>query len=256
MGNLNMKIITRLLICFACVLCAGSINVSAAQIERPITFALTGFVQSTNRLGDPKAAPFRFTTKDVLVEISLATQQDFTDGALIWIEPLDDTNAPLRIVARKGSSELDLYGTNVTFNFFDVVGAEEAVVTERFLRGTLRSRTFYAIDQFVFSTLGATNDGRDLILQGFSKESQAAYTKTLGGTVFTGFSSGLTSDVNGELSDAIGLLGPVKGKIRIGLPKFVPSPVAVITSSEKMTMEIQQEQSQQNGQPLPPLPSN
>lgn len=248
-----MKIIPRLL-CFVCAVCAASINIDAAQIERPITFALTGFAQSTNRLGDSKAVPFRFTTKDVLFEIGLATQQDFTGGALIWIESLDDTNAPLRIVVRKGGSELDLYGTNVTFNFFDVVGAEEAVVTERFLRGTLKGRTFYAIDQFVFSTLGATNDGRDLTLQGFSKESQAAYTKTLGGTVFTGFSSSLTSDVNGELSDAIGLLGPVKGRIKVGSPKFVPTPVVVVTSPQRVMMEIQHEQAQPNGQVLPPLP--
>jgi hypothetical protein len=247
-----MKNFSKWFFCTAIGVTATSFQVHAAQIERPMNFALKGFIQRTNLLGDFVASPFRLTTKDILLEIGIATQQDFTGGVLLWIESLDDTNAPARIVARKVlngiTNQLDVADTN-GFSFFLVEPGEEAVITDRFVGATLKSSVFYAIDQFQFSTLDVTNDGRELILQGFTKETLSAYTKIVQGNTFAGFASNLSSDVNGEYRDAIGLLGPVIGKFKIGWPKYVATPV--VAATQRLNMEINQ---QQPGTSLPPLP--
>jgi hypothetical protein len=189
-----------------------------------ISFALSGFLQDFDLNDNPKAVPARLTTKGVLEEISYATGQDFTNGVLLLIESLDDINAPSQIVARKVTdgvtNQLDVS------DFFDVTFGE-AVTSERVSGATLTGATFYAIDHFLLNTLAFTNGGFAVDLQGFSRDTQTAFTKNVGGTTFNGFASKLSSDVNGEVSDSIGLLAPVKGKFMIGAPKFVAGPAIV-----------------------------
>jgi hypothetical protein len=228
-----MKTITKWLLCVAVVLSAAALKLQAAQTERLVTFALTGYVQTNNSIGDPLALAFRATTKEVLEEISLTTGQDFNNGVLLLIESLDDTNAAAQFVARKViarvTNELDVTEL-FPFSFGD------EVATLRYSGDTLKNATFYAIDDFAFDTLAVTNAGIVLDLQGFSKQTEIAFTKTVGASTFSGFAANLTSDVNGELRDAIGLIGPVKGKLKIGPPKFVASPSVTLTSGVNATI--------------------
>jgi hypothetical protein len=216
-----MKMFNKLILTLAAISFA-SFNVEAAQTERAINFALTGFVQTNNLVG-PVVSPFRVTTRDILVEIGLTTGQDFTFGSLLLVESVDDTNIPPKVVARKLTNQLDVS------EFFPFMATEsfpfqygEAVATETATRGT-----FYGIDHFEFSTLAADTNGFALEFQGFSRETLVAVTKFIGTTPVPLISGNLRSDGNGEMRflDDLGtnsFFGPVKGNIRIGPPKLVP----------------------------------
>ncbi len=59
-------------------------------------------------------------------------------------------------------------------------------------------------------------------MQVISKETQRVLAKTIGTNRLEVVSSTLASDGNGELHASGALVGPVKGTIKIGVPKFVP----------------------------------
>ncbi|MEO5801959.1 MAG: hypothetical protein ABIR24_00395 [Verrucomicrobiota bacterium] len=207
-----MKKFSKWCLCLAVALSGASIQLQAAQTERLLTFALTGFRQDEDALGNPKAIPFRASTRDVLEEIELATGASVTNGILLMVESLDDTNAPIQIVARKGTSDFivtDLF----TFTY------GEAVSTDLGTRGT-----FYAIDQIEFSTLNVDTNGLTLQFQGFTKETQATVTKRLGTTPVEFVTKTFNTIGNGELRFIDSFFGPVKGTVKLGAPKLVPSP--------------------------------
>ena len=228
-----MKSITKWILCFAIASSVASFKLDAAQTERLITFSLTGFRQDEDAFGNPKAVPFRVATRDILEEIQLATGVPVTNGVLVMVESLDDTNAPIQVVARKGTDQFD-----VTDLFTFIYG--ESVTTDLGTRGT-----FYAIDQIGFSSLNVDTNGYEIQFQGFTRESQALVTRRLGTASIPFLARNLTTTGNGELRflDNV-LFGPLKGTIRIGAPKLAATPAVAVT--QRVLMEVQQ---------LPPLPA-
>lgn len=208
-----MKILGRLSFLVIAAFSAIISSAEAAQTERSITFALSGFSQGTNG----NAVPFRVTTKDVLLEISETTGQNFINGVLLLIAPLPQSTNVL-IVARKVTAGITNQ-LDVT-DFFSIEYGEE-LTSSRTVKGLVKSKTHYAVDQFQFSTLGDSNGAIALTLQGFSRQMETAFTKTVGANIFSGFGANLGADANGEIFGLDGLIGPVKGKFTIGAPKFV-----------------------------------
>lgn len=197
-------------------------EVQAATSERLLTIALKGFDQFVDqRTGDDVAIPFRLTTRDLLFQITDATGTNVDGGLLIAIDSLDDPDAPTRIVARTRDVQLDVS------DFFTITQGE-FVRTVKFSRNIFRGATYYAIDQFqfsaVFSTHGDTN-GIDLLLQGFSKETQRVQTKKIGGVRQVVTSSTLKSKGNGDLLDFVStnrFVSPFEGTVRFGSARFYP----------------------------------
>ncbi|MEO6183804.1 MAG: hypothetical protein ABIP71_12030 [Verrucomicrobiota bacterium] len=211
-----MKTAHKFLFCLASVLSLTALRTEAAQSERLLTISLSGFFQDQDVFGNDKAFPFRATTKDFLEEISIATGGlDFTNGLLVVIESLTDTNLPSQIVARKGINQVDVT------DLFTVENGED-VHTSKYVANSFRSATFYAIDQFKFETMSVDTNGVSLDMQLFSKETQRVLAKAIGTTRFDVISSTIASDGNGELHSGGALVGPVKGTIKIGAPRFVP----------------------------------
>ena len=210
-----MKTAQKLLFGFATILSLASMQVEAAQSERLLNIALSGFFQDQDLLGNDKAVPFRATTKDFLEEISIATGGDYTNGLLVVVNSIPETNAPAQIFARKGSNQVDVS------DLFNIINGDE-VHTSRYVTNSFRSATFYAIDQFKFETMKLDTNGVKLDMQVFTKEMQVVQAKMIGTNHLNVVSASLASDGNGELHDAGGLVGPIKGTIRIGVPKFVP----------------------------------
>lgn len=246
-----MKNISQWLLCAALVAGATATQVRAAQSEQTITFALSGFIQGKDSHENDKALPFRYTTKDVLTEIGFFEGGiDLTNGKLVLINSIDDTNVASRIVARKGSTEVD-----VTDLF--VIDQGEEVHTSKYVNDVFRNATIYSVDSVQFQTLDSDTNGLALELQTFSKESQRAITKKIGIDRFSVVSSSLSFDGNGELFDQFGLLGPLKGKVKIGAPKFVATPAVTVTSGsatiQNVGMELQRKQTSSSEQHLPPL---
>jgi hypothetical protein len=246
-----MKEISKWLLCAAMVAGAVATKVRAAQSEQTITFALSGFIQGKDSRENDKALPFRYTTKDVLTEIGFFEGGiDLTNGKLVLINSIDDTNVASRIVARKGTTEVD-----VTDLF--VIDQGEEVHTSRYVSDVFRNATIYSVDSVQFQTLDLDTNGLALEMQTFSKESQHAVTKKIGIDRFSVVSSSLSFDGNGELFDQFGLLGPLKGKVKIGAPKFVATPTVILTAGsttmQNVSMEIQRKQASSE-QHLPPLP--
>lgn len=232
---------------------AGTVatEVRAAQSEQTITFAVKGFIQGQDSRGNDKAIPFRFTTKDVLLEISAFEGGiDLTNGKLVLINSIDDTNAASRIVARKGTTEVD-----VTDLF--VIDQGDEVHTSKYVNDVFKNATIYSVDSVEFQTLDLDTNGLALEMQTFTKESQRAVTKKLGPDRFSVVSSSLSFDGNGEIFDQFGLLGPLKGKVKISAPKIVATPVVTTTAGSAtmqfVGMEVQKK-STSNEQHLPPLP--
>ena len=231
---------------------AVATKVRAAQSEQTITFALSGFIQGQDSRGNDKALPFRYTTKDVLTEIgAFEGGIDLSNGKLVLINSIDDTNIASRIVVRKGTSEVD-----VTDLF--VIDQGEEVHTSRYVNDVFRNATIYSVDSVQFQTLDSDTNGLALELQTFTKESQRAITKKIGSDRLGVVSSSLSFDGNGELFDQFGFLGPLKGKVKIGAPKFVPTPVVILTGAgaeqQNVTMEIQRMHATPSEKHLPPLP--
>ena len=221
-----MKIFNRLGFLVMVAFSATMFTAEGAQTERSITFALSGFFEDINTDFIPSvtnAVPFRATTKDILNEISDTTGQDFSNGVLLLIESLpQDTNSTSKVVARK---KIAIGVTNeLNVSEFFIVDFGEEVKSLRSSGGFLRSKTLYANDQFQFSTLGNPNGDIALTLQGFSRQMEVAFRRTISETIFTGLAANLTSDVNGEVFKSTGFVGPVKGRFTIGAPKFVATP--------------------------------
>lgn len=213
-----MKKTHKILFCLATVLLLTAVRTEAAQSERLITIMLGGFFQDQDLLGNDKASPFRATTKDFLEEISVAKGGlDFTNGVLLIIESITDTNLPSQIVARKGSNQVDVT------DFFKVRNGAD-VHTSKYVTNSFKSAIFYAIDQFEFETQSADPNGVKLEMQLNSKETQKALVAIIGTNRFNVVSSTIMSDGNGELRSGVhdDLVGPVKGMIKVGIPKFVP----------------------------------
>ena len=197
-------------------------DVQAATSERLLTIALKGFDQFVDqRTGDDVAIPFRLTTKDLLFQITDATGTNVDGAVLIAIDSLDDPNAVTRIVARTSDFQLDVS------DFFSITQGE-SVRTVKFSGNIFRGATYYAIDQFqfsaVFSTPGDTN-GIDLLLQGFSKETQRVQTRKIGGVRQVVTSSTLNSTGNGDLLDFVStnrFVSPFEGAVRFGSARFYP----------------------------------
>lgn len=218
-----MKTISRLSVCVVTALCLTAFTIHAApRSERLLTLTLTGFDQFVNQTtGNDVAVPFRATTKDFLFQITDATGTNVDGGVLVVIDSLDETNGLTKIVARTKVIEVDVT------DFFPI-SQGDFVQTTKFVGNELRSATFYAIDQFQFSSVteapGDTN-GIDLILQGFTKETQRVGNRKIGGVLRSVTSSALRSDGNGELLDYVStnrFLSPFKGTVTIGAPKFFP----------------------------------
>ena len=205
--------ITKLICCIAIALFLSTFRTQAASAERKLTLTLSGFFQDESGFGDEVAVPFRITTKDVLEEISLATGSNVTDGVLLVIESIGEENSSTRIVARTSTVELDVT------EFFKIDQGND-VRTTKYSGDALKSATFYAVDQFLFSTLSA--NGVELKLQGFTKETQKTAAKKIGTDQFSVVSTSTKSDGNGELRSFDGSIAPVKGSITVGSPKFVP----------------------------------
>src|SRR3954451_3261154 len=103
-----MKTAIKFLLCMTCAFWIPA-SIHAEQSERTLTFALSGFLQGDDSQGNDKAVPFRYTTKDVLIEIGFFEGGlDLTNGTLLLIDSLTDTNIPTKIVARKGATEVDV----------------------------------------------------------------------------------------------------------------------------------------------------
>lgn len=209
-----MKTSIKFLLCIACVLGVPG-KIKAAQSERTITFALSGFLQGDDGFGNDKALPFRYTTKDVLLEIGFFKGMDFTNGTLLLIDSLTDTNAGSKIVARKGFNEVEVT------DLFQINQGEE-VHSSRYIADVFKSATIYSIDFLEFQTLNTDTNGLALQMQLFGKETQTALSKLVGPDRFNVVSANLAFDGNGEIFDQFGLIGPLKGKVKIGSPKFVP----------------------------------
>ncbi len=217
-----MKTISKLSVCVAVALCATAFEVRAATSERLVTITLTGFDQYVDQTtGDDVARPFRITTKDFLYQITDATGINVDGGVLIAIDSLDNPDALTRIVARTKMREVDVT------DFFPI-SQGESVRTVKYVGNDLRSATFYAIDQFQFSSVTSTpgdTNGIDLILQGFTKETQRVLTTRIGGVPYSVTSSILSSEGNGDLLDYVStnrFLSPFKGTVKFGAPKFYP----------------------------------
>lgn len=209
-----MKTAIKFLLCVVSAFALAT-QTRAAQSERTISFALSGFLQGVDSFGNDKALPFRYTTKDVLLEIGFVEGKDFTNGTLLLIDSLTDTNIPSRIVARKGATESDVS------DLFQI-NQGEGIQSSRFFGNVFKNATIYSIDFLEFQTLNFDTNGLALQMQLFSKESQVASSRLVGANRFEVISASLAFDGNGEISDQFGLLGPLKGTVRIGLPKFVP----------------------------------
>ncbi len=207
---------TKLNLCLISALCLSALTLQAARSERVLTIAFSGFYQGTNRFGDDLAIPFRSTTKDFLDEISFTTGQNFKGGALLMVESLDDTNAPTQIVARKGTNELEVS------EFFQFTKNDNFVFTETFFRGATSSQTFYAIDNFFFSTLAADPEGLEVTFKSFSQDTSRFFATRIGGQLYNVVSTSLRTDGVGELSSGGSFTGPIRGYNSIGAPKFYP----------------------------------
>ncbi len=208
----------KLTFCLAIGLSFATFKAQAAVSERLLTLTLSGLLQEFDNFGDEIAIPFRVTTRDILEEISIHSGQNVRNGVLVVVDSIDDANATRQIVARRSFN--DLGGElNVTDLFLIDQGAD--VRTARYSGNALRSATFYAIDLIQFSTL-FESDGITLTFQGFSRENQRVTVQRIGNNRVTVTSSNLTSDGNGELESGNGFIGPVKGNIKIGVPKFFP----------------------------------
>lgn len=231
---------------FLCIACAFSITarIHAEQSERSLTLKLSGYFQGEDTSGNDKAVPFRFTTKEVLNELSFFTGVDLRGGMLLIIDSITDTNVASQIVVRKGTDQVDVT------DLFDI-DQGGAVYSSKLVADVLKSATLYSIDFFQFQTLNTDTNGLDLQLQLFSRESQRALVKRIGGNQFDVVSSTLAFDGNGELRDQFGLFAPVKGTVKIGSPKYVATPV-MATTSMRVMMELQN----QSAGTLPPLPAN
>ena len=210
---------TKLSLCIAIFTCVTATKLSAATSERLLTFTLSGYFQDFNpRTGDDVAVPFRITTRDILEEISLSTGTNVMGGVLVVVDSLDDTNALTQIYARPSLNQI-VGEINVT-DLFDIQQSGD-VRSTRFSRNVFKSATFYAIDSFLFSTI-VDDVGLELLFQGLSRETQAASTRTIGGFRRSVVSANMKSDGNGELFSGNGFIGPIKGSIKIGPPKFYP----------------------------------
>jgi len=205
--------ITKACCCITFALLLSTFGTEAATSERSLSLALSGFFQDETALGDEVTVPFRVTTRDILEEISIATGTNVTDGVLLVIESLDEEGGAARIVARSQTAEVD------ATDFFELNQGSD-VRTTKFSGNTFKSATFSAVDQFVFSTLSV--NGIELKVQTFTQESQRAGVKKVGANQFNVVVTSTKSDGNGELRSSSGFIGPVKGSIKIGSPKFVP----------------------------------
>jgi hypothetical protein len=213
-----MKTIIKLGLCVAIAASLSTFKAAAATSERLLTFTLSGFYQ-TNGLSGEVAAPFRATTKDIVAELAATLGTNLTNGALLVIDSLDDTNVLTKIVARsKTKTETNEVDVTEFFQF----DQGEAVATTKYVTNVLKSATFYAIDHFQFSTLGTDTNGFELKFQGLTKESQRASVKPIGVDKREVISSTIKSDGTGEFRFVDVLFGPVKGSVAIGAPKFFP----------------------------------
>ncbi|MEO7300899.1 MAG: hypothetical protein ABI042_20220 [Verrucomicrobiota bacterium] len=192
------------------------LSAHAAQSERIINIALSGYTQSKNPKGDAQAIPFRKTTKDFLEEISLVKSQDFTNGILVMVDHPDDTNSLPQIFARKGATQ-----TDVT-DLFTITQADNYVVTSKYPSGAFRSAAYYAIDHFRFNSFNADPNGVDLTLKVFSKETQLASSKMISSVKTPVTTTAIRSDGVGEMRSAGVFVAPIKGFVTIGAPKFLP----------------------------------
>ena len=208
-----MKMITKACCCITFALLLSTSGTEAATAERNLTVTLSGFFQDQSPSGDEAAFPFRITTKDILEEITLATGTNVNGGVLLLIESLDSENGESRIIARSQTTEV-----GVT-DFFEINQGSD-VRTTKFAGNVFKSAIFYAIDQFTFSTLA--ENGLELKVQGFTKETQSAGLKKIGADKINVVSASTKSDGSGELQSADGFIGPVKGSIALSAPKFFP----------------------------------
>lgn len=208
-----MKMITKWVCCIAIVLFISTFETQAASAERRLTIALSGYYQDVNPLGDAVAVPFRITNVDILDEISLATRTNVTGGVLLVINSLDGDDSPSRIVACTPSVELDVT------EFFQLDQGSD-VRTTKTVANVLKSATIYAIDQFSFSTID--DNGFELQLQGFTKETQKWGLKKIGVEQFTVGASSIASVGTGQIRWPDESTAPVKGTFKVSAPKFVP----------------------------------
>jgi hypothetical protein len=88
--------------------------------------------------------------------------------------------------------------------------------------GVFKSAAIYSIDFLEFQTLNTDTNGLALQMQLFAKETQTAVSRLIGANRFNVVSANLSFDGNGEIFDQFGLIGPLKGTVRIGIPRFVP----------------------------------
>ncbi len=214
-----MKTIIKLGFCIAIAFCLSTFETHAVTTERLLTFTLSGFFQSRDTFGNELAAPFRSTTKDIVSEIAATVGTNLTNGVLIVVDSIDDTNILTKIIARSKTTTRTNEVDATQFFQFD---QGEGVASTKYVTNVLKSATFYAIDHFQFSTLVTDTNGYELSFQGFSKESQLSSVKTIGINKREVISSNVKSDGNGEFRFVDSLFGPVKGSIKIGTPKFIP----------------------------------
>ena len=208
-----MKMITKWVCCIAVVLFISTFETQAASAERRLTIALSGYYQDENPLGDAVAVPFRITNADVLDEISIATRTNVTGGVLLVVNSLDIEDSPSRIVVRTPSFELDVT------EFFQLDQGSDVRATKS-VGNVLKSATIYAIDQFSFSTID--DNGFELQLQGFTKETQKWGLKKIGAEQFTVGASSIASAGTGQIRWPDESIAPIKGTFKVSAPKFVP----------------------------------
>jgi len=227
-------------------------QVNAEQSEQIITLSLSGFYQGQDSLHNDRAVSFRYTTKDLISEIGFFTGRDLSNGTLLLINSISDTNALSRFVVRTKTTEVDV--TDLL-----VINQGNEVHTSKLAAGVFKSATLYSIDAFQFNTLDTDTNGLVLDLQLFARESQRATVKKVGGSLFDVVSSTLAFDGNGEINDQYGLLGPVKGTLKIGASKYVESPApadAFESSNVSSTQGVVMESVHAHIQTLPSLPEN
>lgn len=189
----------------------SAIPARAASSERAITVTLSGFAQTNSASGD-LAMSFRATTKDLLQEISIATGTNLTTAKLFLVQDsIDDTNSSLRVVAKTSSNSVDVT------QFFEFDPGDNFVDTT-----TATTTIIYAIDSFHFSTSEVDPNGLDLDFQGLSKETQRSALVKIGANKVPALSTSIKTDGIGELRAGGGFVGPLKGSISIGAPKFYP----------------------------------
>ena len=98
----------------------------------------------------------------------------------------------------------------------------EEVHSSRYIADVFKNATIYSVDFLEFQTLNTDTNGLALQMQLFAKETQTAASKSVGTNRFNVVSASLMFDGNGEIFDQFGLIGPLKGRVTIGSPRFVP----------------------------------